>query len=81
MSDRASASHPARLPRLRCPTRPLTLFSLRARRQHAHIYAAELPAHYVIGEDGIPIYPGMPPAFGGGEPDRAADPSLAPHLA
>jgi len=49
---------------------------------HFHILTKEKPAHHVIGEDGLPIWLGFPPSFGGTDACvREADPVLAPHLA
>ena len=48
----------------------------------AHIVTKEKVAHHIIGEDGLPIWAGLPPAFGGTDPLlREADIALAPHLA
>ena len=33
-----------------------------------HIMAKELPDYVVLPDDGLPVYSGFPPAFGGTEP-------------
>ena len=37
-------------------------------RPSQHINVSEAPAYVVIPDDGLPVWGGMPPAFGGTEP-------------